>query len=75
MNSLVVMVISFSLCSTSKVLKSGGVVTDGRFVEIREMLRSFIVVKAESPEEATTLAHGSPAIDKGGSVEIREIYG
>ncbi|WP_346320154.1 YciI family protein [Chitinophaga sp. YIM B06452] len=63
------------LAQEGKVLKAGGVVTDGPFVEIRERLGSFIVVKAENLEEATTLAHGCPALDQGGSVEIREIIG
>lgn len=58
-----------------KVLKAGGVVTDGPFVEIRERLGSFVVVNAENLDEATTLAHGCPAIDAGGSVEIRPIIG
>ena len=58
-----------------KVLKAGGVITDGPFVEIKEMLGSFIVVRADSLEEATTLAHGCPAIDQGGSVEIRPVWG
>ena len=61
------------LGDAGKVLKAGGVVTDGPFVEIRERLGSFIVVKAESLEEATTLAHGCPALDAQGSVEIRPI--
>ncbi|MCW3462996.1 YciI family protein [Chitinophaga nivalis] len=56
-----------------KVLKAGGVITDGPFVEIRERLGSFVVVKADSLEEATTLAHGCPALDAGGSVEIRPV--
>jgi len=51
------------------------VVTDGPFVEIREILGSFIVVKADNIEEATTLAHGCPALDTNGSVEIRPIFG
>lgn len=63
------------LATEGKVLKSGGVVTDGPFVEIRERLGSFIIVKAESLEEATTLAHGCPAVDANGSVEIRQIIG
>lgn len=63
------------LAQEGKVLKAGGVVTDGPFVEIRERLGSFVVVRAESLEEATTLAHGCPAIDSGGSVEIRPIFG
>lgn len=58
-----------------KVLKAGGVVTDGPFVEIREMLGSFIVVKAADMEEAVTLAHGCPAIEQNGSVEIRPLFG
>jgi len=62
------------LALEGKVLKAGGVITDGPFVEIRERLGSFIVVKADSLEEATTLAHGCPALDANGSVEIRPIY-
>ena len=62
------------LAMEGKVLKAGGVITDGPFVEIKERLGSFIVVKAESLDEATTLAHGCPAIDAGGSVEIRPVY-
>ena len=57
-----------------KVLRAGGVITDGPFVEIKEKLGSFVIVKAESLEEATTLAHGCPAIDENGSVEIRPVY-
>ncbi len=62
------------LASEGKVLRKGGIITDGPFVEIREILGSFIIVKAESLEEATTLAHGCPAIEQGGSVEIRQVY-
>ncbi len=63
------------LAMEGKVLKSGGVITDGPFVEIREILGSFIIIKAENLEEATTLAHGCPALDTGGSVEIRPVWG
>ncbi|MBS0031418.1 YciI family protein [Chitinophaga sp. 22321] len=61
------------LDTDGKVLKAGGVVTDGPFVEIRERLGSFLIVKADSLEDATTLAHGCPALDANGSVEIRAI--
>ena len=61
------------LALEGKVLKPGGVVTDGPFVEIRERLGGVIIVKAENIDEATTLAHGCPALDMGGSVEIRPI--
>lgn len=62
------------LSMEGKVLRAGGVITDGPFVEIRERLGSFLIVKADSLEEATTLAHGCPAIDAGGSVEIRPLF-
>jgi hypothetical protein len=63
------------LAMEGKVLKTGGVITDGPFVEIKEQLGSFIVIKADSLDEAVTLAHGCPALDSGGSVEIRPVYG
>lgn len=62
------------LSEEGKVLKPGGVITDGPFVEIKEKLGGFAVVKAESLEEATTLAHGCPVLDEGGSVEIRPVF-
>jgi hypothetical protein len=63
------------LAMEGKVLRPVGVVTDGPFVEIRERLGSFIVVKAENLEEATTLAHGCPVLEQDGSVEIRPVFG
>lgn len=62
------------LATEGKVLRGGGVITDGPFVEIRERLGSLLIVKAEDLEEATTLAHGCPALEAGGSVEIRPLF-
>lgn len=62
------------LSQEGKVLKAGGVITDGPFVEIRERLGGFFVVRANDIDEATTLAHGCPVLEYGGSVEIRPIY-
>ena len=59
------------LASPGKVLKAGGVITDGPFVEIRERLNGFIVIRADDIEEATTLAHGCPILEIDGTVEIR----
>ena len=62
------------LSTEGKVLKAGGIITDGPFVEIRERLGGYIVVKAENLDEATTLAHGCPVLEKDGSVEIRPLF-
>ena len=59
------------LSTEGKVLKPGGVITDGPFVEIREQLNGFIIVQADTLDEAITLAHGCPALETGGSVEVR----
>lgn len=59
---------------TGKVLKAGGLVTDGPFVEIREILGSFVVIEADSLDDAITAAHGCPVLDRGGSVEIRPVF-
>lgn len=63
------------LSMDGKVVKAGGVVTSGPFVEVRELLGSYIIVKAENLDEAARLAHGCPALDEGGSVEIRAVIG
>lgn len=63
--------LSLGLQMPAKVLKPSGVVTDGPFVEIRERLAGLIVIKADSLDEAVTLAHGCPILDIDGSVEVR----
>jgi hypothetical protein len=62
------------LAQEGRVLKPGGVITDGPFVEIRERLGGYIIVKAEDLDEATSLAHGCPALELTGSVEIRPFF-
>jgi hypothetical protein len=57
----------------AKVLKPNDVVTDGPYVEMKEMLSGFIIVKTDSIEEATALAKGCPILKVGGSVEVRSI--
>lgn len=49
------------------------VATDGPFAEGKELLGGYIIIKAESLEEATELAFGFPDFDNNGSVEIREV--
>jgi hypothetical protein len=62
------------LAHDGKVLKPNGVITDGPFAEIKETLGSFIVIRAETIDDAVTLAHGCPILESGGSVEIRPLF-
>jgi hypothetical protein len=49
------------------------VVTDGPFAEGKELLGGYIIIRAESLEEATAMAFGFPDFEIQGSVEVREI--
>jgi len=50
------------------------VVTNGPFGDIKETLGGFIIVKADSVEEAVEFAKGSPVLQgEGNSVEVRKI--
>jgi hypothetical protein len=55
-----------------KVVKQGNVVTDGPFTEIKESVLGYIVVKAETIDEAVKLSEGCPIFVSDGTVEVRE---
>lgn len=48
-------------------------VTDGPFIESKELVGGFYIIKADSLEEATELAKGCPVLRLGGAVEVREV--
>ena len=53
---------------------SGKVVTNGPFGDVKETIGGFIMVKANSVEEAVEFARGCPVLQgEGNSVEIRKI--
>lgn len=56
-----------------KTLKPGKVITDGPYAEIKEIIGGYIIVKAESLDEAVSLAEGCPVLEMGGHVEVRNI--
>lgn len=57
-----------------KATKNGSVVTNGPFGDIKETIGGFIVVKADSVEEAVEFAKGCPVLQgEGNSMEVRQI--
>lgn len=48
-------------------------ITDGPFAEGKELLGGYMIVKAESLEDAAEMAFGFPEFSVDGSVEVREI--
>ena len=58
----------------AKVVGSNNVVTNGPFGDIKETIGGFIIVKAESVDEAVEFAKGSPVLQgEGNTVEVRKI--
>jgi hypothetical protein len=49
------------------------VVTDGPYVEAKDMVLGFIVVEARDLAQAVELSRGCPMLDGGGSVEVRPV--
>lgn len=58
----------------SKVVHHKGVVTNGPFGEIKETIGGYIIVKADTVDEAVEFAKGCPVLQgEGNSVEVRKI--
>jgi hypothetical protein len=55
------------------VLKPNNVITNGPYVEIKESVGGYSIIKASSLEEATEISKGCPILTVGGSVEVRAI--
>ena len=64
------------LSTEGRVVKSGGAVLDGPFVETKESLAGFITVRAKDFDEALVMAKKCPILNgPGNSVEIRCVSG
>lgn len=61
------------LASTGKVLKPNNVVTNGPYVEVKEAIGGYILINAESFDEAVTLSKGCPILLVNGNVEVRQV--
>ena len=62
-----------SLKSVGKIVTSDGA-TDGPFIEAKEVIGGYMIISADSIEEAIEVARQSPGVGMpGSSVEIREI--
>ena len=49
------------------------VITDGPYVEAKDLVLGFIVVEARDLEQAVELSTGCPIVEGGGSVEVRPV--
>ncbi|CAD0225703.1 transcription initiation protein [Chryseobacterium sp. D764] len=57
----------------AKTVKADNIVTDGPYTEIKEFISGYIIVRADSIDEAVEMAKGNPIFKIGGNIEVREV--
>jgi hypothetical protein len=61
------------LSSDGRVVKENNVITNGPYVEMKETIGGYIIVRADSLDEAAELSKDCPILNIGGNVEVRTI--
>ncbi len=61
------------LASDGRVIKPNSVITDGPYVEIKEAIGGYIIIRANSIDEAAELSKDCPILSIGGNVEVRTL--
>src|SRR5262245_3719445 len=64
-----------ALTEEVRMVSARKVVTDGPFVETKEIVGGYSVVKADNIDKAAELAKGCPVLLTGGLVEVRVLAG
>src|SRR5262245_40199229 len=58
-----------------RVVNAKKIVSDGPFIEVKELVGGFSIVQADTLDAASELAKGCPIFLRGGSVEVRPLQG
>ncbi|MGZ3763897.1 MAG: YciI family protein [Mucilaginibacter sp.] len=61
------------LGSGGRVIRNGAVVTNGPYAEIKEILGGYIIIRANSIDEAAEITKGAPIVGEG-TIEVRDIF-
>ena len=64
-----------ALKKEGRVVNARKVVSDGPFIETKEVVGGFSVVQADTLDAAAELAKGCPIFLRGGTVEVRPLQG
>lgn len=63
-----------ALGSKGKTVSTEGVITDGPYAELKEIVGGYIIVKADNLDEAVKLSEGCPILSiPNGKVEVRDV--
>jgi hypothetical protein len=61
------------LLPEGKTIRQGKIISDGPYMEVKEMIGGYLIVKANSIDEAMEMAKGCPNLTYGGNVEVRAV--
>jgi hypothetical protein len=61
------------LADDGRVVNPAAVVTNGPYVEIKEAIGGYIIIRAGSLDEAAEISKGCPILTIGGNVEVRTV--
>jgi YCII-related domain len=53
---------------------SGDIITDGPFIDSKEVVAGFYVIEAEDLDAALAIARTNPVVHDGGGVEVRPVH-
>jgi hypothetical protein len=56
-----------------QTVSMNGVVSDGPYAELKEIVGGYIIVKADNLADAVNLSVGCPTLASGGKVEVRNV--
>lgn len=60
---------------TGRMVRPGGKVSDGPFIEAKEVVGGYSILQADNYEQAVEYAQSCPIVANGGTIEVRELAG
>jgi hypothetical protein len=60
---------------TGRMLRPGGKVSDGPFIEAKDVVGGYSILQADNYDQAVEFAKSCPILANGGTIEIRELAG
>ncbi|HZX57277.1 MAG TPA: YciI family protein [Mucilaginibacter sp.] len=61
------------LGADGRTLKNGVIITNGPYVELKEIIGGYLIIRANSIDEAAGIAAEAPLVGNG-TIEIRDIF-
>lgn len=61
------------LAEDGKTIREGKIITNGPYVETKEIIGGYLIIRANSIDDAAEIARSAPLVGNG-SIELRAVY-